>query len=76
LAAVWNSLARQLAVVWGLGQAARSMTESAAEHDELIAALERSDLKGATSLLTAHINWHMGFDFEAALDLRRRQVGG
>jgi DNA-binding GntR family transcriptional regulator len=76
LAAVWNSLARQLAVVWGLGQGARSMTESAAEHDELIAALERSDLKGATSLLTAHINWHMGFDFEAALDLRRRQIGG
>ncbi len=76
LAAVWNSLARQLAVVWGLGQTARSLTESAGEHDTLIAALERGDLKGATALLTAHINWHMGFDFEAALDQRRRQPGG
>jgi DNA-binding GntR family transcriptional regulator len=76
LAAVWNSLARQLAVVWGLGQAARSMAESAAEHDGLIAALERGDLKAATGLLTVHVNWHMGFDFEAALDQRRRQPSG
>jgi DNA-binding GntR family transcriptional regulator len=76
LAAVWNSLARQLAVVWGLGQTARGLTESVVEHDGLIAALERGDLKGATALLTTHINWHMGFDFEAALDQRRRQPGG
>ncbi len=76
LAAVWNSLARQLAVVWGLGLGAQTLAQAAAEHDALIAALERGDLKAATAVLTSHINWHQGFDFEAALDQRRRQPAG
>ena len=73
LAAVWNSLARQLAVVWGLGQAARVQADSIREHEALVVALERGDLKAATATLTAHVNWHQAFDFEAALDQRRRR---
>lgn len=74
LAAVWNSLARQLAVFWGLSQNARGAGEASGEHAALLATLEAGDLEGAISLLTAHISWHLGFDFEAALDQRRLRL--
>lgn len=73
LQAVWNSLARQLAVVWGLGRRGRDAGDAAADHFAFVAALEKGDVKPATNALTTHINWHTQFDFEAALDERRRQ---
>jgi DNA-binding GntR family transcriptional regulator len=73
LVALWNSLARQLAVVWGLGQGARGREIAAREHDGLVAALERGDLKAAATLLAAHVNALQDFDFEAVVALRRRQ---
>lgn len=72
LVALWTSLARQLAVVWGLGIGARGTENAAREHDGLIAALERGDLKGASAQLTAHVNTMADFDFEAAVAARRR----
>jgi DNA-binding GntR family transcriptional regulator len=72
---VWNSLARQLAVVWGLGQTSTGLGDAVREHAELLGALEAADLKAATLLLTAHINWHQAFDFEAALEQRRQRAG-
>jgi DNA-binding GntR family transcriptional regulator len=73
LVAVWNSLARQLAVVWGLGQGARDQEFSAREHDGLIAALERGDLKAASTLLIEHVTSLQNFDFESVVAHRRRQ---
>jgi DNA-binding GntR family transcriptional regulator len=74
LLALWTSLARQLAVVWGL-QGAEAPEEAVREHEALIAALEAGDLRGASTHLTAHINALHGFDFEAAVAQRRRSPG-
>ena len=75
LIAVWNSLARQLAVVWGLGRQAEAADSAVDEHDSLVQALERGDLRSATAVLSAHLNWHSGFDFEAVVEVRRRAQG-
>ncbi len=71
LLALWQSLARQLAVIWGLAQQNRAASEEAEEHAVLVGALERGEAAGATDALAAHINWHHTFDFEDVLRGRR-----
>jgi DNA-binding GntR family transcriptional regulator len=71
LHALWSSLARQLAVIWGLGQGARSGPEVVAEHRALLDHLARGDAPRAQAALEAHLAWHEAFDFEAAIEARR-----
>lgn len=71
LTALWCSLARQLAVVWGLARAALDPAEEAAQHAAILAALRAGDVDGATTRLTSHILWHDQFDYEAAIRARR-----
>ena len=71
LLALWQSLARQLAVVWGLAQQQRDAGAAAGEHAAILAALEEGDAATAAAALTGHINWNQGCDFEALLDCRR-----
>jgi DNA-binding GntR family transcriptional regulator len=73
LLALWQSLARQLAVVWGLAQQQRDAGAAAGEHAAILAALEEGDAATAAAALTGHINWNQGCDFEALLDRRGRQ---
>jgi DNA-binding GntR family transcriptional regulator len=68
---LWLGLARQLAVIWGLGQGARSGPDVIAEHQRLLDLLARGDAEGAKAALAAHIAWHEDFDFEAAIERRR-----
>ncbi len=74
LLALWQSLSRQLAVVWGLGHGQGPRGEGARDHEALVEALEAGDLTAATDCLTAHINAHLGYDFEAAIEERRRRA--
>jgi DNA-binding GntR family transcriptional regulator len=76
LLALWQGLARQLAVVWGLAHQSRPRPETVAEHHALITALEDGDEALALGALGRHVNWHLGFDFEAVLAGRRRQPVG
>jgi DNA-binding GntR family transcriptional regulator len=71
LHALWSSLARQLAVVWGLGIGARSGAAVVAEHRKLLDCLGRGDAAGAQAALEQHLAWHDGFDFEGAVEARR-----
>lgn len=71
LLALWQSLARQLAVIWGLAQQQRDATAAAREHIALVAALARGDGPAATAALVEHINWHRSFDFERVVRERR-----
>jgi DNA-binding GntR family transcriptional regulator len=76
LLALWQSLARQLAVIWGLAQQHRDAGEEAAEHEALVTSLERGEVDEATSILAGHINWHRDFDFEEVLRRRRDRSQG
>lgn len=71
LVAVWQSLARPLAVIWGLAQPQRDRLAAAAEHIAIVEALERRDAAAAVAALAAHINWNQGCDFEALVQARR-----
>ncbi|MBD0271902.1 MAG: GntR family transcriptional regulator [Acetobacteraceae bacterium] len=71
LLALWQSLSRQLAVVWGLGRQGRDAAPAAREHAALVQALLANDRHGAADALSDHVNWHQGFDFEAVLNERR-----
>ncbi|WP_137178068.1 GntR family transcriptional regulator [Roseomonas sp. AR75] len=73
LHALWLGLARQLCVVWGLGLGVRDSRTIVAEHRALLDCLEGGDADGARTALEAHIAWHEGFDFETAIEARRRQ---
>ncbi|GGG41263.1 GntR family transcriptional regulator [Caldovatus sediminis] len=73
LHAVWHSLARQLTVLWGLAAPHRDLARLAREHEALVAKLAAGDGAGAEALLAAHVGWHLSFDFEAAVEQRRRQ---
>ncbi|WP_187830440.1 GntR family transcriptional regulator [Siccirubricoccus phaeus] len=73
LLALWQSLSRQLSVVWGLGQTALDAQGADREHQALLAALEAGDESGAVALLTAHIGRYHGQDFEALITDRRRR---
>ncbi|WP_372619526.1 GntR family transcriptional regulator [Falsiroseomonas sp.] len=70
---LWLGLARQLAVVWGLGQGVRPAPAVAAEHRALLDCLARGDAAGAQAALEAHLGWHESFDFEGAIMARRTQ---
>lgn len=72
LHALWSSLARQLAVVWGLGQGVRRADAVAAEHHHLLDCLAKGDGASAQAALEAHLAWHEAFDFEGAIEARRR----
>ena len=76
LLALWQGLARQLAVVWGLAQQGSAPTTAEAEHQALIAALESGREAAALEALGSHINWHRDFDFEGVVAERRRQPAG
>ncbi|WP_158295509.1 GntR family transcriptional regulator [Crenalkalicoccus roseus] len=72
LLALWQSLARQLAVIWGLARQRPDAAVSSREHLALVEALERGDAAAATGILSAHVGRHCDFDYEAALRERRR----
>lgn len=69
---LWLGLARQLTVIWGLGQGGRAPQEVAAEHRRLLDALAERDAKGAQAALAAHLAWHERFDFEGVIEARRK----
>lgn len=71
LLALWQSLSRQLAVVWGLGRQGRDALSAEREHTALVKALLAGDRHGAADALSDHVNWHQCFDFEAVLLERR-----
>ncbi|MDO9707187.1 GntR family transcriptional regulator [Paracraurococcus lichenis] len=72
LLALWQSLARQLAVVWGLAMQLNDCAPESADHYTLIDALERGDEPQATATLEAHVDMHAKLDFEALVAERRR----
>lgn len=74
LSALWCSLSRQLAVVWGLAQSALDPAEVTAEHAEIIANLRAGDVRAAAASLALHIQWHARHDYEAAIRQRRAPV--
>jgi DNA-binding GntR family transcriptional regulator len=75
LLALWQSLARQLAVLWGLAAPFKDPGEVAREHDAIVEKLVARDGAGAEAALAEHIGWHLRFDFEATVEQRRRQRG-
>lgn len=73
LLALWQSLARQLAVIWGLAQQDGIAAAPVEEHRAILTALERGDESAATAALADHVNWHLRFDFEVVVAQRRKQ---
>ncbi len=71
LHALWNGLARQLAVIWGLGQGARPRQVVVAQHQQILDRLVEADGTGAQAALDEHLSWHEAFDFEGAIADRR-----
>jgi DNA-binding GntR family transcriptional regulator len=76
LLALWQGLARQLAVIWGLAHQSSPRAETVAEHQALIAALEAGHEAMALGALERHVNWHLDVDFETVLVERRLQPHG
>ncbi len=72
LHALWASLARQLAVVWGLGQGARRGEDVVNEHRKLLDCLAKADGAGALAVLERHLAWQESFDFEGVIEARKR----
>ena len=68
---IWQGLARQLSVVWGLGQDVRPKARSAAEHAALMERLLAGDGVGAERQLSIHLSWFDEMDFEAEIAQRR-----
>ncbi|MCU0732062.1 MAG: GntR family transcriptional regulator [Hyphomonas sp.] len=75
LHALWQSMARPLAVIWGLGQPQRDLAATAAEHLAIVAALEKRDAAAASAALARHILWNQDCDFEALVRARRSNQG-
>jgi len=73
LHAIWLGLARQLAVIWGLGHGVRPGAVVVAEHKALLDQLVRGDAAAAQAALERHLAWHESFDFEREIELRRAQ---
>jgi len=67
---VWGGLARQLSVVWGLGQGVRPAEVVLAEHDRLLDLIAAHDTAAAEAELHLHLAWHEAFDFEGAVGTR------
>lgn len=76
LLALWQSLARQLAVVWGLALQLRDSGPRSEEHYMLVEALESGDETGALATLVAHIEQNAELDFETLIAERRRLPAG
>jgi len=76
LLALWQSLARQLAVVWGLAHQAEPRPGAEDDHRRLVAALRTGDSAVALTALEAHLGWYAFFDFDAVLAERRRKPAG
>ncbi|MBL6454344.1 GntR family transcriptional regulator [Belnapia sp. T6] len=76
LLALWQSLSRQLAVVWGLAQQTGPVRTPEAEHRALIEALVAGDEATALARLEQHVNWNLSFDFERVLAERRKLPAG
>lgn len=76
LLALWQSLARQLAVIWGLALQLRDSAPKTEEHYALVEALESGDEAGALGILVAHIEQNRALDFEALVAERRNQPAG
>ncbi|WP_165943483.1 GntR family transcriptional regulator [Roseicella aquatilis] len=76
LLALWQSLARQLAVVWGLALQLQSAESQAEDHYALVEALESGDEAGALAILVGHIEQFVALDLEALVAERRRQPAG
>ncbi len=72
---LWLGLARQLVVIWGLGQGVRPGAAVAGEHRALLDALAQGDAKGAQAALAAHLAWPERFDFEGEIEARRKARG-
>jgi DNA-binding GntR family transcriptional regulator len=68
---LWQSLGRQLLVVWGLAQATRDLAAAAQEHTRIVLALKQGDMRAARTALAAHIGWNATCDFEALAAVRR-----
>jgi len=68
---VWLGLARQLSVIWGLGQGVRPGPCVVQEHNALLDRLAAGDVAGAQRSLDDHLDWHASFDFEDAIEARR-----
>jgi len=75
LLALWQSLARQLAVVWGLALQLNDCMRESDDHFALLEALERGDEADALAILVSHIDLHASRDFEAMVEARRRRPG-
>lgn len=71
LLGLWLGLARQLSVVWGLGQDARPAHRIAAEHDLILDRLVAGDAAGAAAALDEHLAWHRDIDFDTAIEAKR-----
>jgi DNA-binding GntR family transcriptional regulator len=76
LLALWQSLARQLAVVWGLALQLQNSAPESEEHYAFIDALESGDERGALATLVVHIEQYAALDFETLIAERRRQPAG
>lgn len=76
LLALWQGLARQLAVVWGLALHLSHGRPESDEHYALVDALERGSESEALATLVAHVGAHQSLDFEALIAERRRRPAG
>jgi DNA-binding GntR family transcriptional regulator len=72
---LWQSLARQLAVVWGLGFDPTDRARLAGDHARLLESLAAGDAAGAEAAVAQHVRWHEGLDFEALIAARRQARG-
>ena len=75
LLALWQSLGRQLVVVWAVTVPERDGAAAAAEHAAIAAALEAGDVAAAIGALRQHLAQQKTFDVEAALRRRRARLG-
>lgn len=75
LLGLWNSLSRQLMVLFGLTIPERSAAQIIETHGALLDALDRADLKAFDKAFAAHVGWHVTeFDVETAIAKRRTKA--
>ena len=72
LLALWQGLARQLAVVWGLALHLQGGLPQNEEHEALLEALDAGDEAAAIAALVEHIGRYARLDFETLVAERRR----
>lgn len=70
---LWETLARQLTIVFGLATLGKQMSEIAEEHHELLRVLMDGDRSAITAILHEHITvMNLAVDYEAIQEQRRR----